>query len=129
MTTATLECRLTPVGSPEEMRLREQCIRYEAKLTAAQRRIGELEWQLQTAHEAIHFDLDDDAECWRKQLKHRDEWLGPWLIDQAHTDGRQDKYTVDAGLRGEDFIPCSFGSGDCDFALLETVYEIKRRGT
>lgn len=70
---------------------------------------------------------------WNRTIRHRDE-LASWLIDQAFTNGKQVKYTVDAALGGEDFIPCSHecevpesvlpGGRKVKLELLETVYSV-----
>ncbi len=49
--------------------------------------------------------LESEAKEWRRLLRHRDE-LADWLVDQA-TDqtGQLIQSRIDAGLRGESFIP------------------------
>jgi len=68
------------------------------------------------------------AKQYRLCLKHRDD-LGEWLVDQATTNGKQTKFTVDAALGGEDFIPNSFtrivNGKKYAFELVSTVYSVK----
>ena len=55
--------------------------------------------------------------------------LAEWLVDQATSNGKQTKFTVDAALGGEDFIPNSFtrivNGTKYAFELVSTVYSVK----
>ena len=67
------------------------------------------------------------AKQYSRCLKHRDD-LGEWLVDQATKDGKQTKFTIDASLGGEDFVPGSFtrivNGKKYSFELVSTVYKI-----
>lgn len=71
--------------------------------------------------------IGGDAKKWKHCLTHRDD-LGEWLVDQATTNGKQTKFTVDAALGGEDFIPNSFtrivNGKTYAFELVSTVYSV-----
>ena len=47
-----------------------------------------------------------------------------WCWDQATDDGKQVKFTIDAALRGEEWIPGQWVHNGKRIAILETVYEV-----
>ena len=71
---------------------------------------------------------DYHADQYKKLCQHRID-LAEWLVDQATSNGKQTKFTVDAALGGEDFIPNSFtrivNGKKYAFELVSTVYSIK----
>jgi hypothetical protein len=104
------------LGHERELLLRQ--------LGASEERVRRLERTLAELKTAC----ERDAREWQRLLRHRIE-LADWLVDMAtDASGRIVKTTLEAGLRGESFVPCSFHA-DVNgkryrFELVTTQYEI-----
>lgn len=91
--------------------------------------IGKLTEQVRELEAKLAAKVRDEwpADKYRKACKHRDD-LGDWLVDQATANGELTKYTIDAALGGEDFVPNSFtrivNGTKYAFELVSTVYSV-----
>ena len=97
---------------------------FQQLLGARDERISQLERQLFKRQG----EWETDAREWQRLQRYRDE-LAEWLVDGATDEsGRLVKLQIDAGLRGESYVPCTFTTSICGrrfrIALVATNYEV-----